>query len=504
MEGRLKLYSPDETAASIGGASSHRPALTGFRSLSVLMPVYNEQWTIREIVHRVLRAPVSLKLELVIVDDASTDGGFEILQDLARMDRRIKLVRHPHNQGKGAAVRTAIQHMTGDVAVVQDADLEYDPQELPRLLAPILDGRADAVFGSRFAGDTRRVLFFWHSLANRILTLASNMLNDLNLTDMETCYKVVRADVLKRIRLVSNSFTIEPEITCRLSQFGARIYEVPISYSGRTYEEGKKIRAIDGLKAIWEMLRCRFLDTRFTDDSGFYILASMARASGYNRWILEQVQPYLGSRLLEAGAGIGNLSKLLLDRERLVLCDYEAGYIHALNRRFASRPNVRVDRADLTRADDFQAWRDEGLNTVFCSNVLEHLAPDEQVLKSFHDVLDPEGHCIIVVPAGPWLYTGMDAELGHCRRYTREELKSKMEQAGFEVVFEKQFSKLGTLSWAVSGHLLRRRRISPGQMKWFDRLLPAARVLERVLPVPGMSLVMVGRRPARRGQARAA
>ena len=289
------------------------------RKLSVLMPIYNERWTLAEIVNRVLASPVELELELVAVDDCSSDGSWELLQELAAADSRIKPFRHARNNGKGSAIRTAISHMTGDVAVVQDADLEYNPDEFPVLLQPILDGKADAVFGSRFAGHSRRVLFFWHSVVNHGLTLLSNMLNDLNLTDMETCYKMIRADVLKRLRLSGCTFTLEPEITCRLAQWGARIYEVPISYSGRTFQEGKKIRPIDGLKALGEMFRCKFLDPQFTDHSGFYTLTSVAKARGYNRWILDQVKPYLGRRMLEAGAGIGNLSPMIVDRERAVL-----------------------------------------------------------------------------------------------------------------------------------------------------------------------------------------
>lgn len=471
--------------------------VTRIEKLSVLMPIYNERWTLREIVARVLSAPVDVQLELIAVDDGSTDGSWELLQELAAADDRVIAVRHERNRGKGAAIRTAIGRMSGDVAVIQDADLEYDPSDYPALLQPILDGKADAVFGSRFAGHSRRVLFFWHSLVNKALTLVANVFNDLNLTDMETCYKMVRADVLKQLRLTSDTFTLEPEITCRLAQWGARIYEVPVSYAGRTYAEGKKIRAIDGLTALATMFRCRFFDTRFTYHSGLYILTSVSRASGYNRWLLDQVREFLGQRLLEAGSGIGNLSCLLLNRERLVMADYEPTYVASLERRFGTRENARVDQADLTNSADYERWKGERLDTVLCSNVLEHLAPDVEVLRSFHDVLEPGGHCVIVVPAGRWLYTRMDKELGHCRRYTRDELQDKMSAAGFEIVKTRQFSRLAALSWGISGHLLCRRHLSPGQMIWFDRLLPIAKVLEYCLPIPGVSLVMVGRKPTR-------
>ncbi|MBN1590326.1 MAG: glycosyltransferase family 2 protein [Pirellulales bacterium] len=249
------------------------------RLLSVLLPVYNEQATLRELVDRVLGSPVPLDMEVVAVDDGSRDASWELLEALAAEDPRVKPFRHPRNRGKGAAIRTAISHMTGQVAVVQDADLEYDPAEYPRLLAPILEGKADAVYGSRWAGESRRVQRFWHTQVNRGLTLISNMLNDLTLTDMETCYKMVRTDVLARLRLSSNTFTLEPEITCRLSQWGARIHEVPISYDSRGYEEGKKIGAFDGLKAIGQMFYSRFFDRQFTDHKDYHRQIIAARRS---------------------------------------------------------------------------------------------------------------------------------------------------------------------------------------------------------------------------------
>jgi glycosyltransferase involved in cell wall biosynthesis len=244
--------------------------LSEIRLLSVLLPVYNEWRTLGRIVDRVLSSPVPLEMEVVAVDDGSSDGSWDLLQELAAVEPRIKPFQHPRNRGKGAAVRTAIGRMTGQVAVVQDADMEYDPAEYARLLEPILRGEADAVYGSRYAGTSRAVHPFWHTLVNRGLTLAANMLDNLTLTDMETCYKMVRADVLKRLRLSSNTFTIEPELTCRLAQWGARIYEVPITYRRRGYAEGKKIRPSDGLRALWQMVYSRFIDRRFTDDEEEY------------------------------------------------------------------------------------------------------------------------------------------------------------------------------------------------------------------------------------------
>jgi glycosyltransferase involved in cell wall biosynthesis len=235
------------------------PIPKGFK-LSVVIPVYNEERWIREVIRRV--DAVQIPKEIVVVDDCSTDNTRDLLRELAT-EYDLRLFFQEHNQGKGAALREGFRHCTGDVILVQDADLEYDPAEYPRLLQPILEGRADVVYGSRFIGDSHRVLYYWHWVANKALTLLSNMFTNLNLTDMETCYKVFRREVLKDIRLKSNRFGFEPEITAKIArrrQPAWRIYEVPISYAGRTYEEGKKIGLKDAFTAFYCILRYRFFD----------------------------------------------------------------------------------------------------------------------------------------------------------------------------------------------------------------------------------------------------
>jgi glycosyltransferase involved in cell wall biosynthesis len=234
------------------------PIPEGFK-LSVVIPVYNEERWIREVVRRV-RA-VEIPKEIIIVDDCSKDNTREILKELEGDDMR--LILQERNQGKGAALRTGFRHATGDVVLVQDADLEYDPAEYPRLIQPIIEDRADVVYGSRFIGETHRVLYYWHSVANRMLTTMSNMFTNLNLTDMETCYKVFRREVLQGITLKSNRFGFEPEITAKIAKKknpSWRVYEIPISYSGRTYEEGKKIGLKDALTAFWCILRYRYFN----------------------------------------------------------------------------------------------------------------------------------------------------------------------------------------------------------------------------------------------------
>jgi len=479
----MKIVRPDQD-----GPSQRESAGVGprpIRRLSVLMPVYNEVWTLREIITRVLTSPVPLELELVIVDDCSTDGSWDLISELAAADPRIKAVRHVCNAGKGSALRTAIGQISGDLAVVQDADLEYDPHEFRLLLPPILEGKADAVFGSRYAGASRRVSPFWHTMINKGLTLLSNIVNNLCLTDMETCYKMIRADILKRLRLQSRSFTFEPEVTCRLAQWGARIYEVPISYSSRTYLDGKKIRARDGLLALGEIFRSRFLNTRFTDDDDYYHLTALARAQRYHRWLARQIGPYLGPRVLEAGAGVGALSGLLVRRERLVLVDDEPLCISVLRQRFGGRDNVQIDQAQLT-APDFERWQEEQIDTFVCSRLFQRPEADDRALAHIFDLLPPGGHCVLLLPAGV-KHKAADHEPPDTERcFDPAELGELLREAGFDIACSRQFDKLGRIFGG---------RLSPRFVSFADRFWPLAHLADSFLPFSGQTLLVVGRKP---------
>lgn len=250
--------------------------------LTVVIPIYNEVKTVETLLRLVREVPLSL--EVIAVDDGSTDGTRDILPDFEG-ELIDTLIMHEVNQGKGAALRTGFKHATGDVVVVQDADMEYDPSEFPMLLKPILEGKADAVYGSRFLGGPHRVLYFWHSVGNRVLTLLSNMFTDVNLTDMETCYKMIRTELLHSLPLSANRFGIEPEVTARLAQAGARIYELPISYDGRSYDEGKKIGWKDGVSALWSIFKYNVFGPKAP------------------RWVLPEVEPWDTPERIAAVAG---------------------------------------------------------------------------------------------------------------------------------------------------------------------------------------------------------
>ena len=467
---------------------------TNDRKISVIIPVYNEARTLRTILTRVLNNPTGLPMEIICVDDCSEDRSPEILSEFAERESSIQVIRLPKNSGKGAAIRKGIELVTGDIVIIQDADLEYDPKDYPGLLGPILDGEADVVFGSRFSkAGRRRVLFYRHAVANGVLTWITNILNDLNLSDMETCYKVVRADALKQIPLKSSRFDIEPELTTRLAQMNLRIYEVPISYHGRTYAEGKKIGLKDAFSALWALFYYRFIDTRFTTHEGYYILESIRRARGFNRWLLSQFDRYLGNSVFEAGCGIGNFTELLLDREQLTCVDIDDFYVDRIQHRFGHLENFDSFKMDLTNPDDYSQVASRKPDSIISINVVEHLENDQQVLTSMHDSIQPGGHCAILVPAHMWLFSECDKALGHFRRYSEDELTSKMQKAGFEVVDLIKFNRLGVYGWYVN-KLTGKADLSPMQMKIYELMLPIAKLMDAIGIGPSLSLIAVGKR----------
>ena len=443
---------------------------------------------------QVLAAPLpeNMERELIIVDDCSTDGTSEILERLAAREPGIRLIRKKVNEGKGAAVRTAIQQAHGDFCIVQDADLEYDPSEYPRLLRPLLDGHADAVFGSRYlAGEQTRVLPFWHSMINKWLTLLSNMFCNLKLTDMETCYKVFRTDLLKSIPIRSDRFGFEPEITMKAAKRKLRIYEVPISYHGRTYEEGKKIGWKDGVKALAVIFRFWIIDDLYVEPYGRAFLNNLTGTPQYLSWLAGVLRPHLGDTVLELGAGIGNLAGRLMGRRLYyVATEKDPLYLHALHNRFLRTPNVSVLKLDPERPEDF-AEAGGPFDTVLCVNVLEYVSDPRSLIESASRALKTGGAIVLLAPQGPGLYGSLDRTLGHLRRFSKPELSAMLEKQGFKVQRMVHLNKISTPAWWLYGRLLRRSRISKVMLKMFDKTVWIWRRIDGLLPWRGLSVVAV-------------
>jgi glycosyltransferase involved in cell wall biosynthesis len=465
-------------------------------TLSVIVPVYNEVGTVRTLLERVMAVPIAK--QIVVVDDGSTDGTRTVLESLRRaLDRpgnRLEVVFQQRNRGKGAAVRTGVAHATGDAIIIQDADLEYDPADYPRLLQPIVDGYADVVYGTRFAGgEPRRALSFRHKLANRALTLFSNVCTNLDLTDMETCYKVFRSDILKRIPIRSHRFGLEPELTAKVAHLRCRVYEVPIAYHGRQYSEGKKIGWKDGFSALWTIVRFAFRPDVGRDDEAFAALWRVETLHRYTAFLWDLIRPWVGSRVLEVGAGTGAMTRYLASRERLVATDGDPEYVAMLGRTFEANPKVEVRLVDpAALAED--SLLPASFDTVVCANVLGHVADDVAALRAMGRMVAPGGHVVLVVPALHALYGTIDRAIGHHRRYARDEIAGKLRDAGLAVEHVRYFNLLGVPGWFLNSRVLRRRRVPGLQARLHDRLVPLMRLEERWSRAPfGMSLLAVGR-----------
>lgn len=464
--------------------------------LSILIPVYNERTVVEQSLRRVLDAPLppDLDRELIIVDDCSRDGTWDILQRLAAAEPRIRLFRHQVNQGKGAAVRSAIGHAQGDFCLIQDADLEYDPEEYPILLKPLLTGHADAVFGSRYlAGEQRRVLPFWHTMINQFLTFTSNVFSNIHVTDMETCYKVFRTDLLKSIPIRSDRFGFEPEITMKCAKRRLRIYEVPISYHGRTYEEGKKIGWWDGVKALGVILHFWLIDDLYVEPYGKGTLLQLTRTPAYISWISSLLRPHLGDTVLEIGASTGAFSGVLMGKRlRYVAAESDPFYLHALQNRFLKTPSVSVAEADPARPEQFP-WHGE-FDTAVCLNVLEGVQDPSATLAGLHRALKPGGRLLLLAPLGKALYGSIDRQMGQLRRFEPGEIRGLLRDCGFSVEREAPINKPGRLAWWLSSRVFGRKRLSKVQLKIFDKNTWLWRILDRVLPWNGLSLVVVARK----------
>ncbi len=474
-------------------------------TLSVIVPVYNEQYLVATSLAR-LRvlgdSPLLDFIKIIVVDDGSSDGTDKELANfraaLESDERTPKIswiwVRHDRNSGKGAAIRTGLSHVDTELVVIHDADLEYHPRDLLKMVEVFLEEDADAVFGSRFlSGGYKRALFFRHALGNRLLTFLCDLVCDLNLTDMETCYKMVRARLLKSIPLESSTFDVEPELAIKLAKRGARVFEVPISYSGRTYREGKKINWKDGFRAMWAIFRYAISDRIYAaDESGGEILERLNRAPRFNRWMADVVRPYIGDRVLELGAGTGNLSVHLMPRLSYWATDINPHYLDYLASLGSTRPYMQVAYTDASKGESFPGG--QRFDTVVCLNVVEHLPDDVAALRNIRNALAEGGRAVVLVPCGPWLYGSLDEVLGHYRRYTPEQLVDAAQRAGFQVEQVLKFNRPGVVAWWLNGRMLRRKTFGLGQIRMLNVLTPVFRLVDRWLPLPPLSIIAILRR----------
>ena len=404
---------------------------------------------------------------------------------------------HERNLGKGAAIRTGVARVTGDIVVIHDADLEYNPADIPALLVPFAREGADAVFGSRFlSAPYRRALMYRHTMVNKAVTAAANILTDLALTDVETCYKAINATLLKSIPLRSNDFRFEVEIVFKLAKRRARLFEVPIRYMPRSYEEGKKIRARDGLLALAAMIRFWLIDDLYRDDEyGSHILVALERTRRFNAWMGETLRPHIGDRVLEIGAGIGNLTNQLIPRELFVASDINPNYLHYLRSYSAGKPYLRVMEVDATKPDHFTDLEGQ-FDTVVMLNVLEHVDDPAQTLHNVRAALEEGGRAIILVPQHPWLFGSLDEVLGHRERYTRQRFEQSLTEAGFQTEQMFDFNRFSVPGWWLNARVFRRKRFSRLQLKLVDTLMPLLKRIDRFLPWSGASLIAICRRVA--------
>ncbi len=456
--------------------------------ISVIIPVFNEKLTVAEIVRQVRAVP--LEKEIIIVDDGSTDGTRDILATLKAPE--IKIIYQERNRGKGAALRRGIKEARGDIVIIQDADLEYYPEEYGILIQKILENKADVVYGTRFLG-THRIFYFWHLFGNRLLNLIANVLYDATLSDLMTCYKAFRADAIKKLPLSADGFGIEAEITARVFQKRLRVYEVPVSYNGRDYDQGKKIRWTDFFGCVGWLLRCKW--DRGKIDVGEETLRRMRALRNNTRCQIAVLRPYLGDRVLETGSGIGTLSAgLATHSRRLILSDIRDTYLRQLEDRFGYAPHVSVVRFDISQEPPAELGG-HPVDTIVCVNVLEHIEDHEKTLKIFHGILPKEGRLVLLVPAHKALYGTLDRNLGHFRRYEKKELTGLLQRAGFTVeqmMFHNTFASFG---WLLNSRILRRKVLPGLQGRLFDACLPIFLRLEKVLPESwGISLIAVARK----------
>lgn len=475
--------------------------------LSIVVPVYNERLSLMALFRSLEMAPLHhfpaiSNVELILVDDGSIDGSGKILSEyvakqvkVGGIPTRTSLITFPENCGKGTAVTAAIDASHGDIVLIQDADLEYSPKDYVQLLAPIIEDEADIVYGSRFVGHKRRVLFFWHAFFNRLLNFSSNLLNDLTLSDITTCYKAMRGNLARSLRLKSRRFGIEAELATRFARAKARIFEVPISYNGRTYEDGKKFKRSDGLAMFWHVLHFGLFDREpFKPGLSQTLNALDQMADSIYRPVLVRalrkiVRPPM-PRILEVGSGLGSITRFLVREGSVIASDIDPDYVRQLKQRFVHYAEFNAICWDINQPPPSIG----SFDLVVLFNVLEHIEHDTKALLYLRSMMNSDANLIILVPNNPHLFNGIDRSVGHFRRYTRRTLLEKLELAGFKIEQSFYVNSLAMPGWLIRGIFPGSHNIPLFQIKFYILLKFFLKPLEFLCDhLTGLSVVVTAK-----------
>jgi len=468
-----------------------------YSRLSIIITVFNQRYDVASALQGIKSAklPDGMEREIIFIDDGSTDGSVEALQKLASSHPEIIVLHHDRPRGPGACFQTALARASGELCLVQDVQLAYNPDEYERLLTPVMDGVADAVLGSRFLPHQyRRVIPHVQVRRHRRISSWTSILTNRDFSDVLCPFKLFRTIMVKSIPLRCRGLGVSNELLAKLVKRGFRLCEVPVSYRGWSYGVEKPI----SFKQMWSAMAAAvafyFIDDIYEKQYGHDILHRLSATHRFNRWMADTIRPWVGDNVLEIGAGMGNLTMKLLPRSQYVVSDIDPLHLDFLSQVLTESTKVRVERADLESVDDFNRLAGQ-FDTVVCLNVVEHVKQDELALSNINKALMPGGRACILVPQIPGIYGTLDTVLGHYRRYTQKELAEKMERAGFVVEKIFSFNRPAVPAWWLNGRILRATNFGRLQLKIYDSLVWLFRRIDKMLPWRGVSVIVIGRKP---------